>query len=91
MCYKKLADIQEQNKDFLKTKIKQLETNRKTKTMGDFYRGINDFKKGYQPRNNIVTDEKGDWVEDSHNILARWRSHSSQLFNIHWINDVRQA
>jgi len=26
------------------------------------YRGINDVKKGYQPRTNIVMDEKGDWV-----------------------------
>ena len=24
------------------------------------YRGVNDFKKGYQPRTNIVKDETGD-------------------------------
>jgi hypothetical protein len=35
------------------------------------YRGINDFKKGYQPRAKIVKNEKGDLVEDCHNILAR--------------------
>jgi hypothetical protein len=35
------------------------------------YRGINDFKKGYQPRPNIVKEEKGDLVADSHSILAR--------------------
>jgi len=34
------------------------------------YRGINDFKKGYQPRSNTVKDEKGDLVTDSHGILA---------------------
>ena len=28
------------------------------------YRGINDFKKGYQPRCNIVKDEKGDLVAE---------------------------
>jgi hypothetical protein len=27
----------------------------------DLYRGINDFKKGYQPKINIVKDEKGDF------------------------------
>jgi hypothetical protein len=27
-----------------------LETNSKTKNIGDLYRGINDFKKGHQPR-----------------------------------------
>jgi len=30
-------------------------------------------------------------VADSHSILARWRNHFSQLFNIHGVNDVRQT
>ena len=55
------------------------------------YKGINDFKKGYQPRTSIVKDEKGDFVADSHSILARGRKHFSQLLNIHGVNDVRQA
>jgi len=54
------------------------------------YKGINDFKKGYQPRTSIVKDEKGDFVADSHSILARGRKHFSQLLNIHGVNDVRQ-
>jgi hypothetical protein len=55
------------------------------------YRGINDFKTGYQPRTNIVKDEKGDLVTDYHSILARWRNHISQLLNVHGVNDVRQT
>jgi hypothetical protein len=55
------------------------------------YRGINDLTKGYQPRTNIVKDEKGDLSADSHSILARWRNHFSKLLNIHGVNDVRQA
>jgi len=55
------------------------------------YRGINDFKKGYQPRINKVKDEKSDLVADSHSILARWKSHFSPLLNIHGINDVKQT
>jgi len=55
------------------------------------YRGISDFKKGYQSRTNIVKDEKGDLVADSHSILARWRNHLSQLLNIHGVNDVRKT
>ena len=35
------------------------------------YRGINDFKKGYQPRTTIARDEKGDLVADSHSIMMR--------------------
>ena len=55
------------------------------------YRGINDFKKGYQPRTIIVKDEKGDLVADPHSIMARWRNYFSQLLNVHGVNDVRQA
>ena len=33
--------------------------------------GINDMKKGYQPRTRIVKDEKGDMLADSHSIMAR--------------------
>ena len=55
------------------------------------YRGISDFKKGYQPRCNIVKDEKGDLVADSHGIVVRWRKSFSQLFNVHGIKDVGQA
>ena len=55
------------------------------------YRGINDFKKGYQPRCNIVKNEKGDLVADSHIIVARWRKYFSQLFNVHGFKDVGQG
>ena len=55
------------------------------------YRGINDFKKGYQPRCNIVKDEKGDLVADSHIIVVRWRNYFSQLFIVHGVKDVGQA
>jgi hypothetical protein len=33
------------------------------------FRGINEFKKGYQPINNLVKDENGDLLADSHNTL----------------------
>ena len=49
----------------MKAKIEELETNSKMKNIRDLYRGINDFKKGHQPRTNIVKDEKVDLVTDS--------------------------
>jgi len=55
------------------------------------YRGIDDFKKGCQPRNNMVKDEKGDLVADFHSILARGRNYFSQLWYVHGVNDVRQT
>jgi hypothetical protein len=75
----------------LKAKIVELETNSKIKNIRDLYRGINDLKKGYQPRTSVVKDEKGNSVADSHSILARWRKHFSQLFNVHGVSEVRQA
>jgi hypothetical protein len=53
--------------------------------------GISDFNKDYQPRTNIVRDEKGDLVTDCHSILARWGNISTYLFNVHGVNDVRQT
>ena len=53
------------------------------------YRGISDFKKGYQPRTNTVMDGKGNLVADFHSILARWGNHFPQLMNIHGVKDVR--
>jgi len=47
----------------------------RSKTLGTLYRGINDFKKGYQPSCNIVMDEKGDLVADSNIIVARSRNY----------------
>ena len=57
------------------------------------FRGISYFKKGYQPRANIIKDEqdeKFDLVTDSYGILARWRKHFSQPLNVHGVHNVRQ-
>ena len=78
-------------KEYLKAKIEELETNSNIKNIRDLYRGINDFKKGYQPRSKIVNDEIGDLVADSHSILARLRNDFSQLLNVHGVKDVRQT
>jgi hypothetical protein len=47
--------------------------------------------KGYQPRTNIVEDEKGDLVAHRHSILARRKNHFCQLLNVHRANEVRQT
>jgi len=75
----------------LRAKIEELEANSKINNIRDLYRGINDFKKGYQPRCNIVKNEKVDLVADSRSIVVRWRNYFSQLFNVHGVNDVGQG
>jgi hypothetical protein len=52
------------NREYLKHKINELETNNKNKNIRNLY----EFKKGYQPRTNMV---KGDLLADSHSILNR--------------------
>jgi len=42
------------NKEYLKAKLDVLQTHSKIKNIRDFNRDINDFKKSYQPRTNIV-------------------------------------
>jgi len=78
-------------KAYLKAKIEELETNNKVNNVRDLYRGINDLKKGYQPRTIIVKDDKGELVADPHSIMARWRKYFAQLLNVHEDDDVRQA
>jgi hypothetical protein len=58
----------------LKGKTNELETNNKNKNIRDLYRGINEFKKGYQPRINIIKDEKGNLLADPQNVLNRWKN-----------------
>jgi len=77
-------------KEYLKAKIEEIVTNSKIKYNWDSYRGISDFKKGYQPRTNKVKDEKGDLLADSHGILVTWSNHFHQILNVRGVNDVRQ-
>jgi hypothetical protein len=78
-------------RDYLKDKINELATNSKNKNIRTLYRRINEFKRGYQPRNNLVKFENGDLLADSHNILNRWKNYFSQLLNVHNISDVRHV
>jgi hypothetical protein len=78
-------------KAYLKAKIEDLETNSKIKNISDLYRGISDFKKGYQLRTTIVKEETDHLVPDSYSILGRWRKYFAQLLNMHGVDDVRQT
>jgi hypothetical protein len=78
-------------KEYLKSIIGELETNSKINNSRDTCRGINDFKKGYQPILRILLDEKGDLITDSPSILAKWRNHFSELLIVHGFSDVMQT
>jgi hypothetical protein len=74
-------------REYLKDKINKLATN--NKNIRDLYGGINEFKRGYHPRYNLVKDENGDLLAYSHNILNRWKNYFSQILNVDTVSDVR--
>jgi hypothetical protein len=65
------------------------ETNNKNKSIRELYRGINEFKKGYQPTINIVKDKNGNLLADPQSVLNRWKNFFNQVLNICGIYDVR--
>jgi hypothetical protein len=58
-------------REYMINKINELAINSKNKNIRDLYSGINKFKRGYQPRNNLVKDENGHLLADSYKILNR--------------------
>jgi hypothetical protein len=78
-------------REYLKDKINELESNSKNKNNRGLYRGINELRKGYQPRTNLVKDKRGDLIADPHKILNRWKNYFCQLLNVHRTSDVRQT
>jgi hypothetical protein len=87
----KLSDVRREasghfrkkKREYQKDKINELESNSKNKNIRELYRGINEFNKGYQPRTNLVKDQRGDLLADPHNILNRWKNYFCQLLNVH--------
>jgi hypothetical protein len=71
-------------------KINKLETNNKNKNIRDLYRGINEFKEGYQPRINIIKDENDNLFTDPQSVLKKQKNFLSQVLNKHGVHDVRQ-
>jgi hypothetical protein len=78
-------------REYLKGKMTDIELNSKSKTIRDLYRGITEFKKGYQPKSNLVKDDRGDLLADPQKISTRWKNYFCQLLNVHtqWV--VRQT
>jgi hypothetical protein len=80
----------DKNREYLKEKINVLETNSNNKRIRDLYRGINEFRKDYQPRTNLVKHENVDLLVDSHSILNIWKNCFCHLLNVRSINGVKQ-
>jgi hypothetical protein len=81
--------LRNKKEEYLKDKINELAAISKNKNIRDLYRGINEFKGGYQ-RNYLVKDENDDLLAYSHKILNRQKNYISQLLNVHNDSYVRQ-
>jgi hypothetical protein len=78
-------------REYLKDKINELESNRKNNNIRKFYRGINEFNKGYQPRSNLAKNERGALLADHNKILNRWKDYFCELLNDHGVGGVRET
>jgi hypothetical protein len=50
--------------EYLEDKINEVASNSKNKNIRDLYRGINEFKNGYQRKSNLINDKNGDLLVD---------------------------
>jgi hypothetical protein len=82
--------FRKRKREYLKDKINELETDNKNKNIRNLYRGINLFKKVYQPRFNIFEDENSCLLTDPQSDLNRWKNFFNQVLNVHVVHDIRQ-
>ena len=61
--------LRNKNRDYLKGKLSEIDTNSKNKNIRDLYKGIKDFKKGYQAMVNVIKNENEELLADSNSIL----------------------
>jgi hypothetical protein len=83
-----MKPVEHFEREYQKGKINELENNNKNKNVRDLYRGINELKKRYQPRINIINDENGNLLAEPQSIFDRWKIVFNQLLNVHAIRDV---
>jgi hypothetical protein len=53
------------------------------------HRGIIEFRRGCQPISNLMNDENGDLLADSHNIFKQAEKLLLPVVDVHSISDVR--
>ena len=80
--------LRNKKRDYLKGKLSEIDTNSKNKNIRDLYKGMKDFKKGYQARVTLIKNENEELLADSNSILNRWKDNFSQLLNVHKDNDM---
>ena len=70
----------------LKAKVNKLEENSKNKSIRKMCKGINEFKKCYQPRDYVINKDGSTIVADTASILSRREQFFSNLLNVQQIS-----
>jgi hypothetical protein len=83
--------LRNKEREYLKGLINELESNSKIRKSETCVRAYMNFKRGYQPRTNVVKDERGDLLADPQKMLNRWKNYFCQLLNEHGADGVRQT
>jgi hypothetical protein len=84
-----IRTFRNKKREYLKERNNELETNNKRKNIGDLYRGINEFKKGYKHRHIIIKDENGNLLAGPRSVFNRWKKFFNQVLNVHVVHDVK--
>jgi hypothetical protein len=69
--------LRNENQEYMKVKINEPERNSKNKNIRDLNRGMDEFKKRYKPKTDLIKDMNGGLLADSHNILNEWKNYFS--------------
>jgi hypothetical protein len=75
-------------REYLKDKINEIKLN--SKNIRDLYRGITEFKKGYQPKTNLVKDDSVNLLVDPQKFFTG-ATITCQLLNAHGMQGFRQT
>jgi hypothetical protein len=62
--------FRKKKREYLKDKNNEIELKCKNKNIRYLYRGITEFKKGYQPKTNLVKDERAELLAGPQKILT---------------------
>jgi len=74
-------------RQYLKRKIEEIEENCQSGNVRGMYMGINNFRKGFQARTEMVKDENDNLITDSTGVLNTWKNYFDQLLNVEFESD----
>ncbi|XP_070166158.1 uncharacterized protein [Polyergus mexicanus] len=74
-------------RQYLKRKIEEINENGQSGNVRGMYMGINNYRKGFQARTEMVKDENDNLITDSTGVLNTWKNHFDRLLNVEFENN----